>query len=170
MSSKFYVDKVLYNDYEGIVQNIIEKENLKLQLYLLHHNCISFPDNTKKIIMPFYYLKMCFNNNNNFKIKNIKRLTNVDKTFFLISFNNTVDNYYYLNNFCNTYYLLTMKQRLNAKKCTRYENLLMNLNNNKNSGGYVIKSFYDSLPTAVKSKLHIISVKQGKYPLLVTLE
>jgi hypothetical protein len=63
-----------------------------------------------------------------------------------------------------------MKQRLKAKKCSRYENLLQNLNNNKNSGGYVIKRFYDSLPTAVKSKLHIINVKQGKYPLLVTLE
>ena len=161
MSNKFYVDKVLYKDYLDIIKKIITNENLDIYFFLLHNKCITITKKIKKILVPYYYYKNCSKNMN---ILNIKYLMTHDRTFMLISYKNKIDEYYYLNLFCDTFNLLTFNQKSKSTAVNTYKNLLNKLRKNPNSGGYIIKNEYDNLPNNIKKNLH------GKYPVILTLQ
>ena len=166
MCSEFYVDKILHKDYFDIVQKIIKKEKLNLQLFLLSNNCITLTRKIKKILVPYYYYKYC---SKNMVISKVEYLTNQDRTFIFISYGENIDTYYYLNYFCDTFNLLTPNQKKYSIQVTTYENLIEKLHNNFNCGGYILKSVYDNLPNTIKDNLHIINVKYGNYPVILTL-
>ena len=166
MSIKIYVDKVLYENYYSLVHHIIKKEQLNLHLFLLPNNCITLTKNIKKILIPYYYYYYCLKN----IAHEVKYLTHHDRTFFLISLSDqNINTYYYNNMFCDSFNLLTPTQKIKSNKVTTYYNLINKLNKNKNAGGYIIKSFYNRLPTNIKNKLYILNTKIGKYPVIVTL-
>ena len=166
MVARFYVDKVLYGDYLNIIQKIILNEELYIQLFLLSNKCISYRNNINKLLVPYYYYKYCLKHMNILKIQN---LTTHDRTFILVSYNSKIDKYYYLNIFCDTFNLLTPNQKNESYSVYTYKKLIKKLNKNKNSGGYLIKSVYDTLPDKMKKKLNIIRVQYGKNPLILTL-
>jgi hypothetical protein len=167
MSYKFYVDKILYNDYFDIVQKIISKEKLELHLFLLSNKCITNTKKIKKMLIPYYFYKYCLKNMN---ISKIEYLTSIDRTFMLISYNNKFEYYYYLNSACDTFNLLTPNQKNKSTPVKTYKNLLNKLSKNLNAGAYIIKSVYDTLPNNIKEKLYITQVKYGKYPVILTLD
>jgi hypothetical protein len=167
MSSKFYVDKVLYQNYFDIVQKIVSKEQMEVHLFLLSNKCITIKKEIKKILVPYYFYKYCSKNMNILKINYLKTKPRI---FILVSYQNKFDHFYHLNLFCDTFNLLSPDQKNNSTPVKTYKNLLEKLRKNPNSGGYIIKSEYDNLPNNIKEKLYTIQIKRGKYPVILTLK
>jgi len=106
----FHVDKVLYQEYFQIVQKIIAKNKLNLYLFLLSNKCILSPIKINKLLVPYYYYKYCSKNMN---ILKIEYLISHERIFIFVSNSNKIEEYYYLNLFCDTFNLLTPNQKKN---------------------------------------------------------
>jgi hypothetical protein len=166
MKNYFYIDKILYNEHYDLINNITSKENLKTH-FLPLKNCIKDTNNIKKMLISFYYYKHC---KQNMDIKSIFNLTYKDRIFYLVSYGDKINIYYYLNIYCDTYNLLTKKQKDSSIQVNTYINLLKNISKTLGSGAYVLKSVYDNLSDNIKKKLNILDVKYGKYPMIITLK